>query len=78
MVVTVGGGTITRSLEFENSFSWMIALPFVWLISSIAYGPRWLSGRRSWAWTAYFAIILLVAFAVPIYLWVDWVFGIGR
>ena len=49
-------------------FAWMHALPFLWLISCICYGPAWLAGRRNWRWTVYFTIILLLAFSAPIYI----------
>jgi hypothetical protein len=85
VVALVGGGTIVGTYgwpgaegtgSFATIFSWMIALPFIWLISSIAYGPTWLSDRRSWSWMAYFAIILLLAFALPIYALACWFIGI--
>ncbi|MDA8563533.1 hypothetical protein N9L06_03670 [Mariniblastus sp.] len=59
-----------RAINEHAEFSWLLALPFLWLASCIFYGPAWLSGRRDWRWTAYFTVILLLAFSVPIYAWI--------
>ena len=78
-VALVVGLVATPSIgaPIENTgFAWMFALPLIWLLSSIFYGPAWLSGKRSWAWPAYFTVVMAAAFAVPIYLYVCWLLGI--
>ena len=77
ILVAIGWlASISRVMSFHPEFYWMLGLPLVWLLSSVAYGPRWLSGRRSWAWTVYFTIVLLSAFTPLIYAFVCWCLGI--
>jgi len=75
LVVGLVAVTSTVSPVEGVGFTWMFVLPLVWLLSSVCYGPTWLSGRRSWLWTGYFTIILLAAFAAPIYLLGCWLLG---